>query len=212
MHEVTIKSGQRHERHLCEGCAKADGLPVQSNAPITQLLTQYITSQIQATAIGPGAAGAGKGAKAKPGAIVPNACPACGHTHSQFRQTGLLGCPECYAAFEGQLTPLLARAHDGGTTHTGKIPQRLRAGGDSESSTRAGKAAREDDSNRASELRARLTTAVAAENYELAATIRDELARLQSSAAATPKKGQSSRAAKSRKATPPPPAPPEKQA
>lgn len=185
VHEVMIKSGKRHERHLCEGCAKASGLAIQTHAPITQLLTQYITSQVQ-----PGAGGAaGQAAAAAPAAI--NTCPTCGQTQQQFRQTGLLGCPHCYAAFEAQLGALMARAHDGGTHHVGKRPARLGkgpmpmravqppaapvAGGSAKA--RPGTAA--GLSARIQAMRQQLADAVAAEQYERAASLRDELKRLE---------------------------------
>ncbi len=204
VHEVTIKGGKRQERHLCESCAKADGLPVQPHAPITQLLTQYITSQVQAT----GLAGAHKPTAA--GRAPPsNSCPVCALTHAQFRQTGLLGCPHCYAAFEGQLSPLLARAHDGGTQHTGKSPRRIsttqaqvpqmsperppaKAKSDKQpapdvaaqpSAQAAAQLAAQVATQVASQIaetRKHLAEAIATENYEQAAALRDELIRLES--------------------------------
>jgi protein-arginine kinase activator protein McsA len=42
---------------------------------------------------------------------------------AQFRNNGLLGCGACYAAFEGLLSPMLARAHEGGTHHVGRKPR-----------------------------------------------------------------------------------------
>jgi len=49
-------------------------------------------------------------------------CPNCGMTFNVFKHKGLLGCETCYHAFERVLTPLLSRAHEGGTHHTGKCP------------------------------------------------------------------------------------------
>lgn len=177
-----IKSGKRHERHLCEGCAKASGLAIQTHAPITQLLTQYITSQVQPGASNP----PGQPAAAAAGI---NTCPTCGQTQQQFRQTGLLGCPHCYAAFEAQLGALLARAHDGGTHHVGKRPARLGQVPNAEPPTavvqpaagpakpKAGTAA--GLSARIQAMRQQLADAVAAEQYERAASLRDELKRLE---------------------------------
>lgn len=33
-------------------------------------------------------------------------CPACHYTLESYRQTGLLGCPECYKAFSPELMPM----------------------------------------------------------------------------------------------------------
>ena len=52
------------------------------------------------------------------------ACGACGTTFAKFRQTGLLGCAQCYFAFEDRLAPLIERAHEGASQHVGKTPRR----------------------------------------------------------------------------------------
>lgn len=90
-------------------------------------------------------------------------CAACGMTAHDFRSRGRLGCPRCYEVFRSSLIPLLERVHDG-TSHRGRGP---------------GKPARlsgQDD--RLAELRSSLRDAIAAENYELAADLRDRLRHL----------------------------------
>lgn len=172
VHEVTIKGGQRHEKHLCEACAKGEGMAPQVHTSLPALLTQYITSQSQAAS--------GVAATASATVAAPTVCPACGTTYAQFRSTGLLGCPACYAAFESQLGPLLARAHEGGTHHVGKTPRG--PGG-----AAAAPGAAQPDPQRAERvatLRKHLADAVAAEQYEKAAKLRDELTRLESLPAA----------------------------
>ncbi|MEM9083749.1 MAG: UvrB/UvrC motif-containing protein [Planctomycetota bacterium] len=82
-------------------------------------------------------------------------------TFAQFRETGLLGCPACYRAFEKHLSPLLERAHDGGINHIGKVP------------ARAGTSI--DRQQRIALLRRQLDEAITAEEYERAAAVRDEL-------------------------------------
>ncbi|MBY0312811.1 MAG: UvrB/UvrC motif-containing protein [Phycisphaerales bacterium] len=188
VHEVVIKGGKQHEKHLCEQCAKGDGLPVQTHAPLTSLLTQYITQQTDAAAtIATGVAPASAQAT----------CPACGLGFAQFRQSGLLGCAVCYEAFEQQLGPLLARAHEGGTHHVGKSPKSaervpgvktsaVAPGGEGASASQpasvraANPSEIEARNNQLAALRKQLSEAVAAEQYEKAAKIRDELARLDS--------------------------------
>lgn len=172
VHEVTIKGGQRHEKHLCESCAKADGVAPQAHVPLPELLKSYITTQTQ---------GAG-GTSAVVPAAPATACPACGTTYAQFRTSGLLGCAECYAVFETQLGPLLARAHEGGTHHVGKSPK----GPGVTPATPGGDAQR---SERVAALRKRLADAVAAEQYEKAAMLRDELARVEAPGPGAPKGG-----------------------
>jgi protein arginine kinase activator len=102
-------------------------------------------------------------------------CPECGMSVAQFRQAGTLGCEHCYEAFGKALEPLIERAHAGGTHHVGRAPRRSGDGID----LRA--------------LRMRLVReldeAVAAEQYERAAELRDrlhELGRGSSEASAEP--------------------------
>lgn len=99
-------------------------------------------------------------------------CPGCKLTFAQFRHQGQMGCPACYAAFAELLTPLLARAHEGGTWHVGKKPARYRG---AESAPAAGAAPVIATTRRLSMLRASLAEAISNEQYELAARLRDEL-------------------------------------
>jgi protein-arginine kinase activator protein McsA len=133
-----------------------------------------------------------------------SACPRCGLTFGQFRQSGLMGCPACYDAFEGPLGPLLQRAHEGGTHHSGKIPrgliQRLGEaaldsaddaatprGSGSGSDSGSGSARSTSVEERAREferlvtqLQRQLHDALGREDYERAATLRDRLRELMS--------------------------------
>lgn len=188
-----IKGGKKQERHLCERCAKELGVsPAAAGPPLTQLLTQIITSQTAHTPHASSTPVPGAEA-AKPGQSTH--CAACGLPYSQFRASGLLGCPECYRAFEGLLAPLLARAHEGGTHHVGRQPQRSRpataivgphapnAAGQSAPPPAASYVELPDGSSageRVVLLSRQLAEAVAAEQYERAAKLRDELLRCQS--------------------------------
>jgi protein arginine kinase activator len=211
VHEVTIRSGKKVERHLCEQCAKGEGLPVQSaHASITQVLGQYIAQQAAGAASQAPTAGATEAPKV-------TQCPTCATTYAQFRHDGLLGCPDCYAAFEIQLGPLLERAHEGGTHHVGKMPRRVSApalpGGpgpvpplprihgpapSAPAPMPAAGAREEPDKERAKRtelLRRKLAEAVAAEQYEAAAKLRDELRTLGEPTAAAPAKKASGKGA-----------------
>jgi protein arginine kinase activator len=87
-------------------------------------------------------------------------CPSCGYEYSDFKKIGRLGCPECYDAFEAQLVQVLRHVH-GSTQHAGK------------KSTQVGERAAIRE--RMSALRGELTEAIRAEDYERAASIRDEI-------------------------------------
>lgn len=170
VHEVTIRNGQKVDRHLCEHCARAAGMVVQSHAPATEILSQFIASQ---------ASGQPAADLAAPAVLV---CPTCHLTFAQFRQAGVLGCPDCYRAFDGQLSPLLERYHEGGTHHVGKVPRRavrqqpVAPGALLQADPAL--VAEQERLRHAAALRRALDLAIAAEQYERAAAIRDQLRRL----------------------------------
>ena len=88
-------------------------------------------------------------------------CSFCSSTFRDFRTTGRLGCAHCYEAFESSLRDLLRRVH-GNSRHIGRryvapLPSEL------------------PHVSSATELRDRLKRAIEAEQFELAADIRDKL-------------------------------------
>ena len=88
-------------------------------------------------------------------------CPNCGITFKDFRSTGRLGCPNDYEVFKVQLVPLLDNIH-GEQKHQGKSPRR-RGPADKKTTTALGS------------LRRQLQGAIAREDYELAAQLRDKI-------------------------------------
>ena len=91
---------------------------------------------------------------------VTKVCPLCGMGLVDFRSTSRLGCPVCYDTFRVELDPMLAGMHKG-TKHAGKRPPAADDGPEAYSRLRS--------------LEKDLTSAVAAENYEAAAKLRDEI-------------------------------------
>jgi protein arginine kinase activator len=87
-------------------------------------------------------------------------CPCCGFTQADFKKAGRLGCAQCYATFAQGLESLLKSMHKG-TKHIGKVPVVLRQG--------------RDLSERLKLLQRKLDKAVTAEDFEQAATLRDEI-------------------------------------
>ncbi len=152
-HSVEIIKGQKIEKHLCDVHAAQEGMAIKAiHAPINELLTNFVKLH-------------SGGAAATPAASTDLTCEHCGMTFNEFREHSLMGCPGCYASFEAPLAPLLERAHEGATHHLGKVPHRAGA-----SEQRQQKIAR---------LRKRLDEAVSAEDYELAAKLRDEVRRME---------------------------------
>jgi len=87
-------------------------------------------------------------------------CPNCGETYAEFQKSGMLGCAECYQAFRKELTPLITRVQ-GRAQHAGRRPP-----------------VSEEEQKRLQmmeDLRAKMEAAVAEENFEEAARLRDEL-------------------------------------
>ena len=150
-HSVEIINGQKIEKHLCDIHAAEEGLSVKAvHTPINELLNNFVKLH--------------SGGDTEPDSETTtskNTCDQCGLTFKQFREDSLLGCPHCYRAFEQKLGPLLERAHEGGTHHIGKVPHRAGVG--------------EQRQMALQRLRRQLDDAVEAEDYELAARLRDEV-------------------------------------
>ena len=87
-------------------------------------------------------------------------CPKCGFTQPDFKKTGRLGCPQCYITFAEGLGAILKDMHKG-TSHKGKIP------------VRAQKA--QLFQTRLKDLQQELQQAVQSEQYEQAASLRDQI-------------------------------------
>jgi len=90
-------------------------------------------------------------------------CPVCGFTQADFKKTGRLGCSSCYEAFQEGLSSLLGQMHKG-VRHVGKAP--------------AGYAASIERERRLESLKEELDQAVEKEEYEKAASLRDEIRKL----------------------------------
>lgn len=94
---------------------------------------------------------------------APADCPECGMSYAEFRKEARFGCGACYTAFAPKLERLFRRIH-GADGHTGK-------GGEAPASVASG----ED----LEQLKESLQVAVAAEDYEEAAQLRDQIRRLE---------------------------------
>lgn len=95
---------------------------------------------------------------------TPLKCAICGFTQTEFKKTGRLGCSNCYDAFSELLLSMLKNMHKG-IRHQGKVPACYRK--------------RRYYHERLKTLNDTLQKAVDAEEYEKAATIRDEIHQLE---------------------------------
>ena len=87
-------------------------------------------------------------------------CPRCGFSQADFKKSGRLGCPECYQTFAEGLAGLLKSMHKG-IRHVGKVPDALRKS--------------RETGDRLKLLQKKLNKAIETEDFELAATLRDEI-------------------------------------
>jgi len=132
--------------HLCEACAAAKGLDVNNPAAFSDVLL-------------------GLGAQKEPAAKERDvACALCHMRISDFKKTSRLGCQACYDTFADELKPLLEAMHKG-NQHVGKVPLHKDA-----------KAAAKDGLLPSlATLRQKLERTIAAEQYEEAARLRDQI-------------------------------------
>ena len=157
-YEETI-NGQSRSLRLCAECAakmKTGGklFPEQGDAlsfpSFTHFHNNFLDGLFGITA--PSAKGTAK------------SCPACGATWGDLLKSSKAFCPECYTTFMEELRPTLRSLH-GNVTHTGRAP--------------AGRRAQQEKRDRLASLKAKLGEAIQTENFEDAATLRDEIRRLE---------------------------------
>ncbi|MHC4952614.1 MAG: UvrB/UvrC motif-containing protein [Planctomycetota bacterium] len=168
IHFTELKDGKKTEMHLCEGCAQDKNMMLAFPSLLSTLVK------------------GGSGGLAGESEAVPSVCPRCGIAYSEFKSKGRIGCPACYDAFAPVLIPLLEKVHSA-SAHTGKHPPH-EADPDAsvpEPSTPLPAAASEPSApepvDEASRLQAELEAAIVAEDYELAAELRDRIRALAAS-------------------------------
>jgi len=147
-HITELAGGKPQELHLCEDHARmylSDGDDEQAAPSLAGVLAHQL-------AVGQTAEELAR--------LDQQACPVCGITFYEFRNSGRFGCPHDYVCFADELDPLLTNIH-GETQHIGKCPKNAATGGE-----------RQTELIR---LRREMKEAVAEEKYERASTLRDEI-------------------------------------
>lgn len=145
VHLTRIVDNAVSQLHLCEKCAAAKG--VETTLAMPQHPLGDILQAVQQ--------------QASSSAEDAPSCTFCGSSSRDFKATGRLGCPHCYDAMEKSLRELLRRLH-GSSKHVGARYEPPVAHLDSKPDT-------------LHDLRDRLRRAVDAEQFELAAELRDRL-------------------------------------
>jgi protein arginine kinase activator len=146
VHLTQIVDNEVKKVDLCEACAREKGV----NDPMGFSLADLL--------LGLGASQKMEEASAATGSEV--VCKSCGFTQADFKKTGRLGCSDCYDVFATGLEALLKGMHKG-TQHKGKVPPGRRRTADAQA--------------KLTKLEADLKAAIAREDFEQAAALRDEL-------------------------------------
>ncbi len=157
VHLTEITNKGKKDLHLCESCAQEKGVAFKAtHFSISDLLGGLVES--------PPPEEKDKEKEKSPKAHRELVCKNCGLTFSEFKAAGRLGCAECYTAFSKGLVPLLNKIHQS-DRHAGKVPRRV--------------AQRVTVHQEVADLRRRLDEAVKTEEYEKAATLRDQIQKLE---------------------------------
>jgi protein arginine kinase activator len=148
VHLTQMTDDQVTKVDLCERCAAERGLETTSSVGKTPLAS-YIAAM-------------GLNETVEAGGDLAYVCRRCGATLQDFRESGRMGCPDCYRILGEPLRELLRRLH-GATRHTG---ERYQIPGDD-------RAVPVEPGN--VQLRDQLKRAIESEDFELAAQLRDKL-------------------------------------
>lgn len=148
VHLTQIVDNSVTQLHLCERCAAERGVETTVATPKHPLgeFLQAVQQQLAAPS------------------TDAQKCTFCGMTMKEFRATGRWGCARCYQTFEGSMRELLRRVH-GSSRHIGQ-PYRA----PHPDSTPA-----PPEPSPMGDLREQLRRAIEAEQFELAADLRDRI-------------------------------------
>jgi protein arginine kinase activator len=143
-----VEKGNHREYHFCDEHARQHlAPPEEAQEPtMSEIAKKLIVSA--------------PGALREPSPADKQVCPVCQITFLEFRNSGRLGCPYDYEVFRDELMPLLENIH-GETRHSGKVPRRAPRNTQQQTTL--------------IQLRNELKRAVAAEDYEAAARLRDQI-------------------------------------
>jgi len=150
-HLVTIMNGERVERNLCPACMakhqkQLPGIDFTNLAGILNSILSGKRDEEEQSELDAEYEGC--------------TCEQCGMTYAEFQKGGMLGCANCYQAFKTPLTALLQRVH-GNTQHAGRVPGGVHSGVSIRMNI--------------DRLKEKLQQAVADEEYEQAAKLRDAI-------------------------------------
>lgn len=152
MRYAEVVDGKVSEQHLCADCMARQQA---EGAPGFELSGRAPTPDMRQIAVG-----------VSPSAVAQRTCKSCGIAWQDVLDSGRVGCSVCYESFDDPLEPLLRGMHFA-LRHRGKVPHRDDA--------------REQKRADLKTKRALLRSALKTENYEEAASLRDEIRSLEES-------------------------------
>lgn len=150
VHLTQVVDGQVAKHHLCEACAAKRGLDVHAQPLDLGGMMANLKEQLSHL----------KENLEAPAGPALAVCPACGMTRTEIQKKGRLGCARCYEVFAAEMLPVVVSLQHG-DQHLGKVPRRA--------------SVRMKNSVEQARLRRELDQAIASENYELAARLRDQI-------------------------------------
>ena len=144
---IEIINGKKTQQNLCKGCADNNGSIFSEPEIFDFGFGSFFQSFLNTPSL-----------KAVPSSYT--LCKTCGSSILDIQKNGRLGCSDCYRTFREYLLKPLKEIH-GNTNHTGKIPKH------------SGR--RLQTENEIEKLKNKLNTAIAEQNFELAAQLRDKI-------------------------------------
>lgn len=143
VHETLMTGGVRTEVHLCAEHAVERGYVLPTSIGPALVVGKLLEKATQAAA------------------RAIKACPTCAMTMQVLRESGLVGCADCYRHFEEELGAIISRTQEGAAAHVGRHPAQA--------------ASLIDRAALRNRMVRDLREAVAREEYERAARLRDEM-------------------------------------
>lgn len=115
LHVAQLSNNKYISIDLCEQCAEKKGMAISSSVAFSakQSLTEIFQGLLNKEE---------KQDASTPLSANKKTCPGCQRTYEDFRESGRLGCAQCYAAFSPQLAQLISKMHRS-KQHRGKVPE-----------------------------------------------------------------------------------------
>jgi len=154
IHLTAFTGGEKQDKNLCATCLTKYkmNLPAMDLSNLAGILGGFIEKALS-------------GKKEEIDSGFSATCESCQMDYKTFKRNGMLGCVDCYKAFHEPIEEMLTRMH-GNAQHVGRIP----GGVNSRISLKL----------QIDKLKQQLTRAVSQEEYEKAASLRDQIRALQS--------------------------------